>query len=265
MINIISRSAWGAQPWVNTPDSVPFSERTEFYIHYDGATPVTRTGYSIPRQIESEHLNNGWSGIGYHFVVSQAGEIFEGRGWNLQGAHCPNHNRSAFGVQIAIGGHQEPTAAALKAARDLYEVASSKVGRALYMHGHKDGFATDCPGDLLYPWVQDGMPYPDETSPCPPDGSPAPYRGPLWSRVLRLTVPRMYGTDVEQVQWRLHEIGWSLPNSVRYWSGIQPRYDGIFGPELDGVIRRYQAEKGLVADGEIGEKTRYALWNISTP
>ncbi|MFG3223249.1 N-acetylmuramoyl-L-alanine amidase [Kitasatospora sp. NPDC048194] len=159
-VNIISRGSWGAKPWTSGVASVPLSERTEFYIHYDGGTPITRTGNSIPQAIEREHLNNGWSGIGYSFVVDQAGNIYEGRGWNLQGAHCPSHNRSAFGVQIAIGGDQAPSDAALRSARALYDEACAKTGRQLSKHGHRDGFATECPGGRLYAWVQAGMPAP---------------------------------------------------------------------------------------------------------
>lgn len=162
-VKIISRATWGAQPWDHNPSSsgpatVALSQRSEFFIHYDGAAHITRTGYAIPRAIEAEHFGNGWSGIGYNFVVSQAGEIFEGRGWTRQGAHCPGHNVSGLGVQIAIGGDQEPTAKALAAARALYEEACDKTGRRLAKKGHKDGYATACPGTKLYAWVKAGMP-----------------------------------------------------------------------------------------------------------
>lgn len=181
MVQIISRAQWGASPWTNAVSSVDPGERVEYMTHYDGATYITRTGYAIPRAIEAEHLGNGWSGIGYHFVVSQAGEIFEGRGWDLQGAHCPNHNRSAIGVQIAVGGDQEPSPAALAASRALYDYACQKYGRQLRKLGHRDGFATDCPGEKLYAWVQAGMPAPstpeDDMTPDQIASAPIPLVG----------------------------------------------------------------------------------------
>ncbi|MFD5251342.1 peptidoglycan-binding protein [Streptomyces bobili] len=171
-VSIVSRSAWGASPWDGTPNTVPLADRNEYYVHWDGATPITRTGYAIPRAIEAQHLAQGWSGVGYNFVVSQAGEIFEGRGWTLQGAHCPGHNVSAIGVQIAVGGDQEASPQALAAARALYDEACSRTGRTLTKGGHRDGLATLCPGDRLYAWVQAGMPAagyepstPDDTTP----------------------------------------------------------------------------------------------------
>ncbi|MFF9705048.1 peptidoglycan-binding protein [Streptomyces griseofuscus] len=184
-VEIISRATWGAKPWDNDPRSdgpayVPLSSRTEFFVHYDGATHITRTGYAIPRAIEAEHLGNGWAGIGYHFVVSQAGEIFEGRGWTRQGSHCPGHNVSGIGVQIAVGGDQEPTEAALAACRALYDEACRKTGRTLAKKGHRDGYATECPGPKLYKWVQAGMPAKGYTPPAggtdPSSSTPARYR-----------------------------------------------------------------------------------------
>ncbi|MCX4687219.1 peptidoglycan-binding protein [Kitasatospora purpeofusca] len=159
-VTIISRSQWGARPWTGSIASVSLSERTEFFVHYDGADPINRTGNAVPQAIERSHLGQGWSGIGYHFVVDQAGNVYEGRGWGLQGAHCPGHNVSGIGVQIAIGGDQAPTDAALRSTRALYDEACAKTGRTLAKRGHKDGFPTLCPGGRLYAWVQSGMPSP---------------------------------------------------------------------------------------------------------
>lgn len=244
-MNIISRDQWGASPWVNQPDTVPDGERTEYMTHYDGATHITRTGNSIPKAIESEHLGNGWSGIGYHFVVSQAGEIFEGRGWDLQGAHCPNHNRSAIGVQIAVGGDQEPTPEALAASRALYDYACEKYGRQLTKLGHKDGYATDCPGDKLYAWVQAGMPANSVAS--APVPSPAPTPNHPWPGVYVARGAK--GDIVRTIQARFQARGWSIV------------VDGDFGPATDRVVRQFQAEKGLGADGIVGPMTWNALWN----
>ncbi|KIF04170.1 hypothetical protein PL81_20390 [Streptomyces sp. RSD-27] len=168
-MQIIPRAQWGAQPWNGTPATIPLSRRTEFFVHYDGGDPVTRTGYAIMRAIEAGHLGQGWAGVGYNFVVDQAGVAYEGRGWNLQGAHCPDHNTTGIGVQIAIGGDQEPSAAALATCRALYEEACERAGRALAKRGHKDGFATACPGTRLYAWVKAGMPAGDY-KPAPDPG-----------------------------------------------------------------------------------------------
>ncbi|MFD4933446.1 peptidoglycan-binding protein [Streptomyces virginiae] len=170
-MQIISRAQWGAKPWNGTPNTVPLGSRTEFYVHHDGEDPITRTGYAIMRAIEATHLSQGWSGVGYNFVVDQAGTVYEGRGWTLQGAHCPDHNVSGIGVQIAIGGGQTPSAAALAACRALYDEACERTGRTLAKKGHRDGFATECPGGQLYAWVKAGMPAQDYVPAPDPGGS----------------------------------------------------------------------------------------------
>ncbi|MGW2497284.1 peptidoglycan-binding protein [Streptomyces pseudogriseolus] len=179
-VPIISRAKWGAKPWAGNPDTVPLSKRREFFVHYDGATHITRTGPAVPRAIDNQHRAKGWAGIGYNFVIDQDGTIFEGRGWTRQGAHCPGHNVSGLGVQIAIGGDQEPTEAALAACRALYDEACRRTGHALAMRGHRDGIATQCPGARLYAWVQAGMPAKGYESPAggtAPDTAPAAWDG----------------------------------------------------------------------------------------
>ncbi|MCY0933620.1 peptidoglycan-binding protein [Streptomyces sp. H34-S4] len=179
-VSIVSRSEWGAKPWNGNPNYVALSQRTEFFIHYDGADHINRTGVSVPQAIERGHLGQGWAGVGYNFVVDQDGTAFEGRGWTLQGAHCPNHNVSGIGVQIAIGGDQEPSAKALATARALYDEACRKTGKTLAKKGHKDGIATSCPGGKLYAWVKAGMPAdgyeggPEPEKPATWDGSSFP-------------------------------------------------------------------------------------------
>lgn len=170
-VNVISRSSWGAKPWNGTPSYVALSQRTEFFIHYDGATPINYTGVQVPQAIERTHINQGWAGVGYNFVVDQAGNVYEGRGWTKQGAHCPGHNVSGIGVQIAIGGSQEPSDKALAAARALYDEACRKTGRTLAKKGHRDGIATACPGAKLYTWVLDGMPADGYDTPTTPPSS----------------------------------------------------------------------------------------------
>ena len=56
------------------------------------------------------------------------------------------------------------------------------------------------------------------------------------------------GSAVQQVQQRLRERGWRAP------------LNGVFDGATDVVVRKFQAEKGLVADGIVGPRTWTALW-----
>ncbi|MDH6628681.1 hypothetical protein M2271_006514 [Streptomyces sp. LBL] len=253
MTTIISRATWGAKPWNGTPASVPLSKRTEFFVHYDGGAHITRTGYAIMRAIEAEHLGNGWSGVGYHFVVDQAGNIYEGRGWNLQGAHCPDHNVSGIGVQIAIGGDQEPSAKALAACRALYEEACKKTDRTLAKKGHRDGFATACPGTKLYAWVKAGMPAGDY-APAPNPGGSLPSGGGSTVARYKVTIHDLeygYGAKGDHVT----KVGKALIKA-----GFDKHYTSGAGPTwTDADTLNYQdfqkslGLSGDAADGVPGE------------
>lgn len=258
-MRIISRAEWGASPWNGSPSHVDSSERTEFYVHYDGGTHINRTGNAVPQAIEAEHLANGWAGIGYHFVVDQDGNVFEGRGWDLQGAHCPNHNRSAYGVQIAIGGDQDPSDAALAACDDLYDLACSRVGRTLSKHGHRDGFNTDCPGDKLYAWVQAGMPRPGGSPQPTPDPTPGPVLSHQQSTVDGLTYG--YGTSGDHIR----QVQQLLTNQ-----GCDPQgVDGQWGDHTTAAYQAWQQKLGYSgsdADGVPGPTSmRKLLWTGDVP
>lgn len=158
MVNIISRAQWGATPWRGTVNSVPMSERTHFLVHYHGGVPRNDRGDASAKEIEAIHLGNGWSGVGYNFIVGQDGAIREGRGWNLVGAHCPGHNTNGIGVYVAVGGDQEATEAAKQAVVALYDEASRLAGHQLVKSYHGADYATACPGPKLIAWVKAGMP-----------------------------------------------------------------------------------------------------------
>lgn len=49
---------------------------------------------------------NGWSDIGYHFVVLLDGTVEEGRPLHRQGAHVSGHNKTTIGI-CYIGGMDE--------------------------------------------------------------------------------------------------------------------------------------------------------------
>lgn len=156
MVDIRTREQWGGDN-VDLRHVAP-SKRTEFFVHYDGQYHITHLGDSIMHRLERIHAGNGWKAVGYNFVVDQQGNAYEGRGWDYSGAHCPGHNVSGIGVQVAIGGDQTPSKAALKTVRALYDEACARSGRELKKRGHRDGKATACPGEKLYAWVKAGFP-----------------------------------------------------------------------------------------------------------
>lgn len=66
-------------------------------------------------------------------------------------------------------------------------------------------------------------------------------------RLLKLTQPRMEGSDVERLQTALKQAGMNI--SV----------DGEFGPATDKAVKDFQAKQSLKADGLVGPKTLAAM------
>lgn len=66
----------------------------------------TATPEGSPRtveQIRAQHKAQGWSDIGYQYVVYLDGTVHEGRNVDIAGAHCVNHNAHSIGI-VYVGG-----------------------------------------------------------------------------------------------------------------------------------------------------------------
>ncbi|HEY3425997.1 MAG TPA: peptidoglycan recognition family protein [Negativicutes bacterium] len=119
-------------------------------IHHIGLADVDVSAAEIHRW----HLANGWSGIGYHYVIHKNGMIERGRPRDTVGAHTYHYNDSSIG--IALDGNFEdsiPTDAQLERAAMLVAALSH-----IYnicpddnnLLGHRDLNSTLCPGKNLY-------------------------------------------------------------------------------------------------------------------
>ncbi|WP_238882072.1 peptidoglycan recognition family protein [Clostridium sp. YIM B02551] len=94
------------------------------------------------------HLQRGYAGIGYHYFVRKDGTIYQGREESQRGAHCPSANYNSLGICFE-GSYmiEVPPQAQLNAGLDLIEDIKSRYGNNLQVYGHKDLYATSCPGD----------------------------------------------------------------------------------------------------------------------
>ena len=77
-------------------------DNIEKIIIHCSATPENREVDT--ETIRGWHMNeNGWSDIGYHFVIELDGTIKEGRPIDRQGAHTKGHNKNSIGI-CYVGG-----------------------------------------------------------------------------------------------------------------------------------------------------------------
>lgn len=233
----VSREQWGAKPWATAPYVARWSQRTEVLVHYHGNPPRVSRGPQVARDVDAIHHDNGWAGVGYNWLVDLDGVVYEGRGWGLVGAHCPDHNTSGIGIYVAIGGAQKPTDAALRAVRDLYDQACRLAGRQLRKSWHGENYATACPGLPLIGWVRGGMVRPGAG---PALAVPAATKTPVTLR--RLLKRGAKGKDVETVQRIV---------------GTTP--DGDFGGLTESAVIRWQGRRGLDPDGIVGPATAKAM------
>ena len=204
------RSAWKAAKALRTPSYVDPLNRSEFFVHYDGSSELHFADHAgclaRVKANQTFHMSTrAWSDIGYNGLVCQHGRAIEGRGIDYSGAHCPDHNTSGYGFQFMVGGDQQPTAAAKARMRRLYDDACDHSKRTLAKRGHRDGFATACPGDGIYAWVKAGMPAATEEDEVTPQDIKA-----LADEVLNRPVRDLAGNEVTVGA----AIGFTLRNSI---------------------------------------------------
>lgn len=101
-------------------------------------------------EIKRWHLGNGWSDIGYHYVVDLDGTIEAGRDVEIVGAHTAGHNATSIGV-CYVGGadkNMKPKDTRTEAQKAslllLVRYLKSKYPGA-QVYGHRDFSDKACP------------------------------------------------------------------------------------------------------------------------
>ena len=180
---IYSRAQWGADERLRTSAPRYTGPIRAGFVHHT-ATTNNYTEADVPkiiRGIYAYHVKgNGWSDIGYNFLVDRFGRLWEGRYGGITkavlGAHTGGFNTDTFAVS-AIGDYEKaaaPPAMVDSIARlmawklSLYYrnpnaqtvLTSEGGGTSRYsagarvtfnvISGHRDAGTTECPGKNLY-------------------------------------------------------------------------------------------------------------------
>ncbi|MFF7562191.1 N-acetylmuramoyl-L-alanine amidase [Streptomyces pseudovenezuelae] len=178
---IVTRHGWGADEGLRERKFVYTKKVKAAFVHHT----ASGNGYSctqapsLIRGIYRYHVKSmGWRDIGYNFLVDKCGNIYEGRAGGVAkpvlGAHTLGFNSNSMGIAVLGSfGSKKPPAAVTKAVARL---AAWKLGlhganpngktylksgggnlypkgkkvRLNVISGHRDGFATECPGWQLY-------------------------------------------------------------------------------------------------------------------
>jgi hypothetical protein len=166
-LQIISRSIWSSSP---TPASLPELKPLRITLHHTVVTPtLPTTASSADEQARMRNIfqihtqSNGWSDIGYHFIVMPSGRIYEARAENKRGAHDIIND----GLGVAFDGDfgkanisTQQFQAAVQLCTKLCQrynindpttlvptpTASFGTRNLPRILGHRDRVATECPG-----------------------------------------------------------------------------------------------------------------------
>jgi uncharacterized protein with LGFP repeats len=180
---IVSRAGWGADESLIEEPSAYIERIDAAFVHHttDNNSYSCVDSPAIVRSLMLYHVQSlDWNDIGYNFLVDKCGTVFEGRHGGIDqpvmGAHTYGFNSYSTGIAV-IGNFATdgvPTtvitdAVARVAAWKLGQYGVSPTGSVTLtaggdtgvwdqgeratlrtISGHRDGFATECPGDSLY-------------------------------------------------------------------------------------------------------------------
>lgn len=264
-MQFVRRTEWGA---ANPKRPLtPLTERPEgVKVHYEGThVPADlvpddqhhRCAGRV-RAIQASHLANlaeGYSDIAYTAMVCPHGWVFEGRGpiyrCAANGKQALNNAHFAVCAMLGDSGLTEPTEAMLWGIRQAIDWLRQDGLAGNDIKGHRDGYATSCPGGPLYAWVQAGAPLPGHNeAPI----TPAPMPAPQPTKPVAPTWPGIY---LKNLTGHAAVRTWQDKMSRRGWN---ISVDGKYGPKSEGICRQFQTEKGLKADGIVGPATWSATW-----
>ncbi|MFF9124179.1 peptidoglycan recognition protein [Streptomyces sp. NPDC014889] len=178
---IVTRHGWGADESLRERGFVYTQKVKVAFVHHtaSGNSYTCAQAPAVIRGIYRYHVKSmGWRDIGYNFLVDKCGNTYEGRAGGaakaVLGAHTMGFNSNSMGVAV-IGtyGTTKPSSAAVTAVArltawklglygmnplgktyltsgggNLYQKGKSV--RLNVISGHRDGLATDCPGQQLY-------------------------------------------------------------------------------------------------------------------
>ncbi|GHI89336.1 hypothetical protein Sxan_67000 [Streptomyces xanthophaeus] len=178
---IVTRKGWGADESLRESGFVYTNTVKAAFVHHSasGNNYACKDAPAVLRSLYRYHvLSSGWRDIGYNFAVDKCGTVYEGRAGGVTkavlGAHTMGFNTDSMGIAV-LGSFTStpPPAVAVDAVarltawklglfgRDPRAKTTLKSGGGnLYakgqnvtmnvISGHRDGFATECPGKQLY-------------------------------------------------------------------------------------------------------------------
>ncbi|MFE2596052.1 N-acetylmuramoyl-L-alanine amidase [Streptomyces sp. NPDC059396] len=186
---IVDRAGWGADESISPeePGYLPGGKIKAVVVHHTAESNnyTCAQGPAVVRGIYAYHVQQlGWKDVGYNFLVDKCGTVYEGRKGGVDrpvmGAHAYGFNAETTGISV-LGTYTDtapPQAAMVSVARiaawklgqygvdptGTTTLTAGDSGRSYTgktwskgaqlsfptIHGHRDGYNTQCPGDAFY-------------------------------------------------------------------------------------------------------------------
>ncbi len=187
---VVTRAQWGADESIKRTSGGcrrRFFPVQQIFVHHTAGANYDSRPRSTMRAIYWYHtVRQGWCDLGYNFVISPNGTIFEGRwarryrpwethdaenrtGEVVAGAHTESYNSGSVGISLM--GNYSQVELPPEARRSLIELLAWETDRhdldpqgrhryrnpetgltrrLYYIAGHRDAGSTECPGRYVY-------------------------------------------------------------------------------------------------------------------
>lgn len=136
----------------------------EVIVHCSATRPDWMDGQGLAAkraEIRRWHLANGWSDIGYHWLIDRDGALLAGRPETLIGAHVIGRNQGTIGICLigGFGSAETDRAEQHFSARQLTTLRQQIQGISMrtqitVISGHNQYAAKACPGFHVPTWFK---------------------------------------------------------------------------------------------------------------
>jgi peptidoglycan hydrolase-like protein with peptidoglycan-binding domain len=272
---IYTRAAWGADERLRK--GVPSYGRVQVGFVHHTDSPNTYAASQVPamiRGIYAYHVQSqGWSDIGYNFIIDRFGRTWEGRFGGMDkavtGAQTLNYNAVSMGVSALGNFETSAVPAAMTAAfKRIFAWKFSLSGIPATgsvvangksfprVAGHRDGFQTACPGKYLYAKLAEirAGTAAIMRAPAPkPVVKPVVKPAPALSAIAQAAAKTRF-TSSKAVVLRQRSRGRAV---AILQGGLKMAPSGVFGASTRTAVVAYQVRQRLPRTGVVGR----AEWN----
>jgi len=163
--SFVTRAGWNCPQGATSPS---FTTVTHLIVHHSAGSNTSANWPAVVLSIWNSHVNtNGWSDIGYNWLIDPNGVLYEGRGGgnNVIAAHFCGFNGGTMGTCML--GNYTTQNLSDTAKKKLVKILAWKccnsnlnpLSTAFHassnltlnrISGHRDGCATECPGNTTH-------------------------------------------------------------------------------------------------------------------